>query len=151
MKRAHTATCPECGWPLALRRAPSGTPTYYHLPGGPDCARRSRPKRIARADGERWPVEFPEYAISLGVIRATILDALNGYGMDTLADLFSPFAQSGLQELFGDDDPDVTWATTQKMCHRLLALDDDKRQAVRHALTWGSLTKLEEALINADG
>ena len=149
MKRAHTtATCPECGWPLALRPAPSGTPTYYHLPGGPDCARRTRPKRIARADGERWPVEFPEYAISLGVIRVTILDALNGYGMDTLAYLFTPFAQSGLQELFGDD-PDVTWAKTQKMCRSLLALDNDKRQAVRHALNWGSLTQLE-ALINAN-
>jgi len=139
------ATCPECGWPVRLRRAPSGTWAYYHLPGGPACARRPRPQSLARADRERWPVEFPEYAVALGMVRTTILDALDGYGMDTLTDLFAPFAQSGLQELL-DASPSVTWERTQRMCRRLLSLDDDTRQAVRHALTWGSLAQLEEAL-----
>lgn len=144
----HANTCPECGWPLVLRRSPSGRLTYYHMPGGPDCSLRPRSNKIGRADGERWPVEFPEYAIALGVIRTTILDALNGYGMDTLSYLFTPLAQSGLHELLGNDDPDAIWETTKKMCRRLLALDDDKRQAVRHALTWGSLSQLEDALAN---
>ena len=133
------ATCPECGWSVVLKRAPSGAWAYYHQADGPQCS--LKPHHRQSNKGERWPA-IPEYALALGMIRATILDALNGHGIDTLAALFSPLAQAGLQQLLDADDA-VTWERTQIACRRLTALNDDQRRAVRHALNWGSLTQLE--------
>lgn len=86
-----------------------------------------------------------KYILTLSVIRRTLLDALNGYGLETLAALFYPAPQSAIS-LMLEVDADVALQRTMSACQTLIALDDDKQQAVRHALTWMSPGQLETTL-----
>ena len=90
-------------------------------------------------------IDQPEYALALGVIRRTILDALNGYGGETLAQLFYPLPQTAISILL-DTDPEQALATTMRACQRLLGMDDATRANVWHALAWGSQSKLKYLL-----
>jgi hypothetical protein len=92
----------------------------------------------------------PEYVLALAVIRRTLLDALNGYGLETLAALFYPAQQAAIAVLL-DVDTNIAMQRTLTACQTLLTLDDDKRDQVRHALAWMSPGQLERTLEQALG
>lgn len=91
-----------------------------------------------------------EYILALSVIRRTLLDALDGHGMETLAALFYPMPQTAIAVML-DADPETALARTLTVCQRLLSLDDDARQALRHCLRWSSFTQIEQVMSDACG
>lgn len=126
------ATCPECGDPVNLYVAPHCT-YYRHNKRNPNCSNQSLNELVPHPKGA--------YALSLAFIKSVIKDALNGAGEDELCFLFSPLAQFGIARLFDTDDP---YTTTQEMCKRLTALDDEARHKAHRALTWGSHNSMAE-------
>ncbi len=86
-----------------------------------------------------------EYILALGVMRRTLLDALNGHGIETLAALFYPSQQAAIA-LMLDVDTDIALQRTLTACQKLLALNDGDRHKVRHALTWMSPGQVEDTL-----
>ena len=92
----------------------------------------------------------PEYILALSIIRRTLLDALNGYGLETLTALFYPDQQAAIALLL-DVDTDVALQRTLTACQTLVSLDDAKRDQVRHALAWMSPGQLEKTLQQALG
>lgn len=134
--------CPECGWPVRLH----SDGAYHHKRAAPDDpappACPLRDQSHSRSDGEQWPVDRPAYALGLGTIRRCILDALDGYGLEELAYLFTPLAQYTLAELTGADSH--TGEMTRQAVQRLLDMTPEERQRVRHALNWHSVTQMRE-------
>ncbi len=62
--------------------------------------------RKSRTVAPYWPAE-PEYALGLAIVRQTILDALDGGGVQLLDYLFSPLAQAVLMRLLDADEEQV--------------------------------------------
>jgi hypothetical protein len=87
-----------------------------------------------------------EFRLALAVIRVALIDALNGYGMDTLATLFYPMPQAAVAVML-DSEPEIALRRTVEVVQRLLALDDEQRDRLRHCLTWSGTTAIEKVLI----
>ncbi len=141
------AECPACGWPVLLKRTATGW-IYSHAPDSPyPCSHRRLRNRAPPAQTEvgpgRWP-DDPAYALALQVIRRTILDALDGYGVEELTGLFSPLAQVALQRLLGTDE-EQTLEITRQTCRQLLEIvEAGQGRRLRSAVAWGSMRRLQE-------
>jgi hypothetical protein len=122
----QSATCPECGELVNLYVAPHCV-YYRHNKRNGECPLQDV--------GDLKTRPYGTYALSLAFIRDVIKDAMNGAGIDELTYLFSPLGQWGIARLFDTEDP---YTTTQEICRRLVALDEQGRNKVHHAITWSS-------------
>jgi len=139
------AECPACREPVALK-ATGGGWTYYHIPNEllppKDCPLRAR--RPGKQDRVPRPDSDPEYALVLAIIRQTILDGLDGEGVEVLEWLFTPLAQAGLGRLLGTD-RETTLAATQRAVRRLRELAElGQGHRVRSLLAYRNLAQLQE-------
>ena len=149
------ATCPACGRQVALRKNRHGGWDYYHIPdlldesseSFRDCPlwRPSAPRPRPRPrDGDQNRQLNPEYALSLALIRCTILDALDGGGIHLLDWLYCDVAQAGLRWLL-DTDVETTLEVTRKTVDRLAEIAaTGQGEAVRQALSWRGTARLRK-------
>jgi hypothetical protein len=89
-----------------------------------------------------------EFRLALAVIRMTIIDALNGCGMETLATLFYPMPQAAVAVML-DSDPEGALRRTMELVQRMMTLTDEQREQIRHCLAWSGTTAIKEVLNNA--
>jgi len=101
--------------------------------------------KSTRIVSPRWP-DHPEYALGLAVVRRTILDALDGGGVQVLDGLFTPLAQVVLMRLLGVDEDEVEERThlAVETLRSLIQRGDGHR--ARYQLVKGSLEGLLQVL-----
>jgi hypothetical protein len=150
-KAPGRASCPACGWPVVLKATSGGGWAYYHvatslLPVEECPLRGHRSPRLMRL-GEprsRWPQGAPEYTITLAVVKQTLLDALDGEGVQALQWLYCDLAQAGLRQLLRADEA-ATLAATERTVARLTELvEAGEGRRVRQLLAYGDLRRLQE-------
>jgi len=137
------AYCPACDWPVILTFS-YGTWHYRHQ----QSASGSYPDNCPRGKSNTEHGESPtgEYALALDVLRRTLIDALNGYGDEALAGLFSPPVQVAIEILM--DANGHGEAIARRLARRIMTMDTEKREKIHHALTWKSLRQMREVFAN---
>jgi hypothetical protein len=132
------ACCPACGWPVILTHSYDWH--YRHQ----QSASGSYPDNCPRGKSDVKHGESPtgEYALALDVLRRTLIDALNGYGDEALAGLFSPPVQVAIEILM--DANGHGEAIARRLARRIMTMPDEKREKIHHALTWKSLRQMRE-------
>ena len=114
------AECPKCGSNVFLCDYKKRAWFYKHPP--------NRVCSLIRSDLCGY------YGLALALVRQTLLDALNGHGMETLDCLFDPVQQAAIGRLFNQARYE-TEERTRLLILQIKSLSNNERARLRHMIT----------------